>query len=216
MKDKFYSYFWFPLLGVLAILLLVTHGKMRIATVVGIISYFVVSIVTAKLLDKKKAKEFDEYRKKYITEVECDLEEFGVFQFEWDKYKSEINLTKGVFPCIAGDEITVVMIESDNENLNVILDCLRLIYANKSLIRKLCCDYAEETYKLERITEVGNTLITYDYIMEKLFLDSINMYIEGNSVSAVIYGGIDIDIEDHIAEHGVAVNIFSDGRIELD
>lgn len=216
MKDKFYSYFWFPLLGVLAILLLITHGMMRIATVVGIISYFVVSIVAAKLLDKKKEKELHAYREKNIKVIECDLEEFGIVQFGRNKDTNEITLSKGTFPCISGDKITDFMIESENENLAVILGCLRHIYTNKSMICKLCCDYAEETYKLEGITEVGNTLITYDYIMEKLFLDTIIMSIEGNSVSAVIYGGLDIGIEEHIAEHGITVNIFSDGRIELD
>lgn len=217
MNDKFYAYFWLPFLAVLLFILLAVHGtRVKIITFIGIVVYISIPIIMSLISDKRRAKEYEEYRRKYIFEIECDFEEFGIHKFEWNKETNEFSLFKGEFPSIAANKVTNFIVKDYNENISLILNCLRYIYSNKKTICEMCCDCVEETYKAEDITEIDNTAITHDYIMERIFLDTIIMTIQGNSVSAVVMGGVDIDIEEHISEHGLNINIFQDGRIELE
>ena len=214
---KIIPYLWLVMLALFLMWFAFGKGvQIKLLSVLMIGIHIAIPIIISSIHDKKVARKYEDYRREFVKEINLDLSEFGSFGFEYNVDTGELTLVKGFLPVICGTKVTDVIVEDYNDKISLVTNCLHYIHNSKDKITKMCLKLVKETYEYEGITEYGEELITDDFILKHMILDSIVISIQNDTASAVVMGYMDTDIEDHISEHGITVNIFADGRIELE
>lgn len=183
--------------------------------IIFIILYLAVSFFVAdflcKLDDKKIAKRKKEYREKYISDVELEDKKYGKMIFEKDSNTEKMELKDVNLPSFSNHIIKDFIINNCycfNENMkNLIFRNLDEVYNNSEKILDSLYNEIKDIYDDEDIRDSNGNLMSIDYIKEKLILDYISVHLNENNCIIELLGGMDNDIDDHIAEHGITASI---------
>ena len=165
--------------------------------------------------DRRIRERKQAYRDKYCSTVSVDGGELGELLFERDTKNNILILSREQLKdhFSGGFEIYV---EGDSTDMEVVLNFIRRTIRDRKIIVEGLTEYVREVYLDEGITEDENgEHIDEDYIVKKLEFDRLEVYTDsGGKSSASLSGGMDVNIMDHISEHGLTTEFKDDGTYE--
>lgn len=175
---------------------------------------FILSLAIDIAIDNKRKKRKEEerlkYRAKYLRQLIMKSEMFGELKFDHDTKTSELNLTEIHLPHIGDREIAEVRIYGYNGNNDIIIKYLEMIYNRVNEILDFVVEYVKETYDDEAITDEKGEPIAKEFIRNSVGIDYIEICIENDLADVTLMGGVSVDFNEHISEHGITVSI--DGK----
>ena len=213
---KALPYIWLTVFAALLMFFGFANGTgMKLTALLLIVLHIAIPVAIAVLRDKKEKQEKARYRRDYVKEISLDLAEFGTLGFEHDIRTDELTLVTGELPAISGGAVTDLNVEDYSGKTELVLKCLRTVYGVKEQIAEKCLRYVTETYEDEAITEYNGEPLTDDFLMQHMCFASICIVIGHDAASAVVSCFLDLDIPDHIGEHGITVKVSEDGTLDL-
>lgn len=175
---------------------------------------FVLSLIIDGAIDKKRKKREEEerlkYRAEYVKPLLMKSEMFGELKFDHDTKTSELELAEINLPPIGDEEIEEVMAYGYNGDNNIVIKALETIYSRINEILDFIVGYVKETYDDEGITDENGEPITEEFIRGAVGISWIEIYIKNDIADITLMGGVSADFHEHIAEHGITVDI--DGK----
>ena len=165
--------------------------------------------------DRRKREREQAYRDRYCSTVSVDGGEFGELLFERDSKQDTLTLPrerlKEYFP--GGLKIYT---EGNSTDMEAVLDFIRRTIRDREIIADGMREYVQEVYLDEGITEDDKgEQINAGYIAKKLKFDRLEVCTDSDGrSSAALSGGMDINITDHISEHGLTTEFHDDGTYE--
>lgn len=186
------------------------------------VSLLVVWIAVYRLLryvsQKRQKKAEAEYRRAYISEKTLTDDRLGTIVFEWDSLNEEMKSVSCALPPFgnARPDTVYVIIQDDTspeEALELIREALHAAYDRMPEILDKCREYVKETYDDEDIRDAQGEPITREEIERALSLTVFTVSIHRNAcpgVAVTVEGDMLHDYGEHIAEHGVSVELMRD------
>lgn len=206
MRDKIEMFF----ILVWVIILILCHMGIHedaVTALILIILWWVITITVCEITfrhdEKKRRQREKEYREKYISDLIIENKTYGKMHFEKDSFKDCIELVEINLPDFGKNKIDSFKIYSYDENKkDIYFRSLDYLYSNAQKIFDELCDMVKERYEDEDIS------VSIEDIKKQLYVDYIKMHInDENECIAEFLGGMNNDISDHIAEHGITACI---------
>lgn len=210
---------WFIIWGLLHLLwaLMMMGGGPAFSVFIIILVWWIpiiLSLIIDGAIDKKRKKREEEerlkYRAEYVKPLLMKSEMFGELKFDHDTKTSELELTEIDLPPIGDSEIEEVMVYEYSGKGNVVIKALEMIYSRINEILDFIVEYVKETYDDEGITDENGEPITEEFIRGAVGISWIEIYIKNDIADITLMGGVSADFHEHIAEHGITVDI--DGK----
>lgn len=210
---------WFIIWGLLHLLwaLMMMGGGPAFSVFIIILVWWIpiiLSLIIDGAIDKKRKKREEEerlkYRAEYVKPLLMKSEMFGELKFDHDTKTSELELTEIDLPPIGDSEIEQVMVYEYSGKGNVVIKALEMIYSRINEILDFIVEYVKETYDDEGITDENGEPITEEFIRGAVGISWIEIYIKNDIADITLMGGVSADFHEHIAEHGITVDI--DGK----
>ena len=210
---------WFIIWGLLHLLwaLMMMGGGPAFSVFIIILVWWIpiiLSLIIDGAIDKKRKKREEEerlkYRAEYVKPLLMKSEMFGELKFDHDTKTSELELTEIDLPPIGDSEIEEVMVYEYSGKDNVVIKALEMIYNRINEILDFIVEYVKETYDDEGITDENGEPITEEFIRGAVGISWIEIYIKNDIADITLMGGVSADFHEHIAEHGITVDI--DGK----
>ncbi len=206
MREKIITFFllmWY-------LILILCHIGIRVNVVTAIIliiSWWAITItiyqITFRRDEKKRKQREKEYREKYISDLIIEDKTYGRMNFELDSFEERIELIEINLPEFGNDTIDEFIIYEYHESKkDIYFRSLDYIYENSQKILEGLCEMAKDVYDSEDIT------INIEDIRNQLSVSWIEISLNDKDECIVeMHGGVNNDICDHIAEHGVTACI---------
>lgn len=180
-----------------------------------IVMWFLITFAYVWISDQIEAYQRDRYRKKYVRQVTWEDERFGKFVFDYDTKRLALESVSCDLPSYGGKKPYSLSVDMKDGSVPErvfpkISEALTAAYDREEEIVTACCEYVKEVYDSEDIRNEAGELISIETIRDTLAVTGFRICPDAHGVSVEILGDMNNDFQDHIAEHGVSMELRRD------